>query len=564
VRTILMTAVLVCLMALPSSAAAQFWTQPGPAVNQTPSPILPSDGRSAVSNIQDGPVLARVAGVVHAAWTEWDGANFEVRVAKMVDGRWVAVGSGCSPINARSDLNAFDVGLGEYQGRPVVTWTEVDGNSMRQAHAARFDPTAGEWSEAWGPVTSFPRYPPTPVENPPTFYGHDSIYSSQPQVLVVAGRLHIGFIEGNLGGSVASLVRLSSDGTRFERLARPQNTYDPRDSTRYVTDGERLFLYHEGPVHKELYRRDGETWTQLGRPPEVDSDWSVAGVDVQGGLPSVMWREAFRDDSVVRISRRDFSGWSVVSTVALPDPVGLHLSGDSVFTSSGGSLHRRTGTGPWVSLGAPDRGDGEGSLAPQQADLEIFDGRAWMSWRQWNGQSWDGRVARSVDTATAPGGEGTSGPPPGCGSTPPPGDDDDGDDDGTDDKTGTAGTGSSSTGGTGGGTPVTGGAASVTTPVVALLPPRPASQVALLNRRVTITRKGRAVRLRIRCTSAVACRGVLVARGYSRGRGLELGRTRISLPAGRTATVTLPLNERARRMLRRGSLRYELTVRPTG
>jgi hypothetical protein len=57
---------------------------------------------------------------------------------------------------------------------------------------------------------------------------------------------------------------------------------------------------------------------------------------------------------------------------------------------------------------------------------------------------------------------------------------------------------------------------------------------------------------------------VAVATAVGRGEGLELGRTTFSYASGDRGTEVIELNARARRMLRRGPLRYKVTLRLAG
>jgi hypothetical protein len=95
----------------------------------------------------------------------------------------------------------------------------------------------------------------------------------------------------------------------------------------------------------------------------------------------------------------------------------------------------------------------------------------------------------------------------------------------------------------------------------------PAAQpgkVVILSRRVRANRK-RVMRVRVRCPLSIGtsrCRGVLTATRGLAGDRRRVARTRISIAAGRTATVRLTLTRTAYRALtRRGKLSVRLALR---
>jgi hypothetical protein len=76
----------------------------------------------------DDTFLAIVGGgVPHAAWTEWDGTNWEVRVAKLngAGTAWTQIVGGASPINHDPTRSAAYVTLASTNGVPWVAWERV-------------------------------------------------------------------------------------------------------------------------------------------------------------------------------------------------------------------------------------------------------------------------------------------------------------------------------------------------------------------------------------------------------------------------------------------------------
>ncbi len=104
------------------------WERVGQAVNAA-SPVNVSPSRNAVR-----PTIANVNGAPWVTWTEDDGTNAEVRVARLrPDGLgWERVGEGVrpgSPINRDPKRSAFDATLAVASGVPYVAWAEGDGTN---------------------------------------------------------------------------------------------------------------------------------------------------------------------------------------------------------------------------------------------------------------------------------------------------------------------------------------------------------------------------------------------------------------------------------------------------
>jgi hypothetical protein len=94
------------------------------------------------------PSLTSIAGVPYVTWSESDGINTEIRVARLnASGAWEQVVGGASPVNRDPAANASKPTIVDFNGVPFVSWVEAgqvrvarlsaDGNSwMRVADAA--------------------------------------------------------------------------------------------------------------------------------------------------------------------------------------------------------------------------------------------------------------------------------------------------------------------------------------------------------------------------------------------------------------------------------------------
>ena len=133
---------------LPSSADAG-WRQPVGG----PSPINQSDAREG-SQLS----LAAIGGVPHIAWREHDGMNYEIRVARFNgtanrwEQPWTDVDDGHGGIN-QSVLQLAELpSLADVGGVPYVAWSEADGTNY-EVRVARLDPATNRWEQPWTGVS---------------------------------------------------------------------------------------------------------------------------------------------------------------------------------------------------------------------------------------------------------------------------------------------------------------------------------------------------------------------------------------------------------------------------
>jgi hypothetical protein len=140
---------LVAAFVSPSAANAA-WRQPASEsspINQAP------DGDAGVSS------LAVVGGVPYVAWTENDGTNREVRVARYDDAtnKWVEPWTGVSDsyggVNESSTRNAAAASLASVGGVPYVAWIEDDGTNQ-EVRVARLNSGTSTWSQPWTGVSA--------------------------------------------------------------------------------------------------------------------------------------------------------------------------------------------------------------------------------------------------------------------------------------------------------------------------------------------------------------------------------------------------------------------------
>lgn len=105
------------------------------------SPINEDPLRSAVA-----PILAVIGAAPHIAWTEGDGAHQQLRVSRLAGNDWTQIVGGPSPINRSSDRDALEPSLIGIGSSPYVVWRENDGTND-EVRVGRLNATATAWEE---------------------------------------------------------------------------------------------------------------------------------------------------------------------------------------------------------------------------------------------------------------------------------------------------------------------------------------------------------------------------------------------------------------------------------
>lgn len=136
------------------------WNQPWKGTQgATPWGGVQRDATRAVGTVE----LAAIGGTLYVAWTESDGTNQELRVAKLDDSTptptWREIASDATPtsggINSSTTTHANVASIGGVGGVPYVAWTEASvGGANQEVRVARFDETTDTWEEPWTGVSA--------------------------------------------------------------------------------------------------------------------------------------------------------------------------------------------------------------------------------------------------------------------------------------------------------------------------------------------------------------------------------------------------------------------------
>ena len=320
------------------------WERVGQAVNAA-SPVNVSPSRNAVR-----PTIANVNGAPWVTWTEDDGTNAEVRVARLrPDGLgWERVGEGVrpgSPINRDPKRSAFDATLAVASGVPYVAWAEGDGTNT-EIRVAR--PNAA--GTGWVPVGQTLK-PASPVN------ANAKGRARGPALADWGGRLAVAWVEQAPGAvrRVHASV-LSTSGAGWEPLDQGKglnaNRARPATAPRIAVVGGGLwatwaeFDGQNREVRVARLATAGGRWEQV--PAGVSPVNASAGRNADApaiadvtNVPYVAWVEADAVNREMRASRLqpDFTRLSAsgteervamtatMRTYGLPYQVGFQISG---------------------------------------------------------------------------------------------------------------------------------------------------------------------------------------------------------------------------------------------
>ncbi|HKP90719.1 MAG TPA: hypothetical protein VJT75_12195 [Thermoleophilaceae bacterium] len=330
--------------AAPAGAA---WHEP------VPGPVYDSIGPSR------DPSMTVIDGVPYVAWSQWDGTNSEIRVARLdaAGTAWEEVVGGESPINHSPVEDGEDPSLTSIGGVPYVAWSEHQGTDY-VARVSRLAADGTAWEDVGGGASP-------PVAN------H---FSLNPSITAAGG---VPYVTWSENGNAIAFSRLNADGTAWEPVgnALPGSDWSSMatvDGIPYVTSksGGAVFVARLNaagtafdPVggaagtgvasiasiggvayvasadivpgsHEVRVRRlsDDETaWEEVGGGAlnhSSDEDALEPSIAEIGGVPYVAWVEVLEHDFAhqqLRVSRLGASGTAWDEVVGGDNPFGVPL-----------------------------------------------------------------------------------------------------------------------------------------------------------------------------------------------------------------------------------------------
>jgi hypothetical protein len=229
-----------------------------------------------------GDAFALVGGVPMTAYATTAG----VRVVRpTVSGdAWRFVGG---PIRREAGHEVREPSIAEGpDGRPWVAWTELDSSGrVRQARVAKLVGTT--WRMVGGQIN----VPIDPDRGPAS--------ANDPQLAFFEDTPYVAYLQDNPAETSISVVRLSADGSTWERISPPGG---PDSRARIVASGGRLYVTKVvrtlPAVLAYRLKPDGTGWEDAGAPssPELSSSGELAAV---GGAPAVFFADHDTGDLVV-------------------------------------------------------------------------------------------------------------------------------------------------------------------------------------------------------------------------------------------------------------------------
>jgi hypothetical protein len=282
------------------------------------SPINQANNRIARQ-----PSLTAIGGVPYVAWTEHDGANFEVRVSRLnaAGTAWQQVVGGPSPINQANNGDASDPSLTAIGGVPYVAWTVFNGNND-EVRVSRLNAAGTAWEQVAGG--------PSPINQDP------NQNAFQPSLSAIGGVPYVAWSETDSTNNEIRVSRLNAAGSAWEQVvggpspinhANNQNAFQPSltaiGGVPYVAWAESDSTNDE--IRVSRLNQAGTAWEQVvGGPSPINQDPlrgpSSPRLAAIGGVPYVAWSETDGTNNEIRVSRLNHAGaaWEQVVGGASP------------------------------------------------------------------------------------------------------------------------------------------------------------------------------------------------------------------------------------------------------
>ena len=387
--------VVIWLVALPVAAQAG-WNEPWKGVSDRYGGVNQSPGADARD-----PVVAVAAGVPYVAWREFDGTNWEVRVARLEGRRWKQPWAGVSDTYGgiaqdpsekrtsgfRGDVDA--VSLAAIGDIPYVAWVED-----YQLRVARLE--GRTWVQPWTGVSDASGGVDTPERWP----------RWSPSLAGVGGVAHVAWVHrvpGAAGGDgEVRVARL--EGRRWKQ---PWQPFGSVNRVRLAAVGSVPYAvgyFWSEPSEQDVWvaRAADDGWEAPWDDPQTGYYASFPSLGNVDGVPYLAWHNGWGS----RVRRLTDSRWETVGKffkLRAPSVAGIgtraHIAGlrddgnnwEVRVTRLEGRRWKQPWTGVSKTYGGINRSSKRDAGSPSLAAVRRV---PYVAWREFDGRNWEVRVAR--------------------------------------------------------------------------------------------------------------------------------------------------------------------------
>ena len=278
------------------------------------------------------PSLTSIGGVPYVAWSETDGTNDEIRVARLNaagtgwEQPWTGVSATSGGINQATDRNAIRPSLTSIGGVPYVAWQEFDGLNQ-EIRVSRLNAAGTAWEQVVGGAS--------PINQANNQNGVD------PALAEIGGVPYVAWRETDGSRFQMRVSRLNTAGTAWEQLvggASPINhasNQNAIDTNLTGVGGVPYVAWREADnpnfeVRVSRLNDAGTAWEELvGGASPINQASDLIAVDPSlaeiGGVPYVAWREFDTVNYEARVSRLEPE---FTAATATPSATGATLTAD--------------------------------------------------------------------------------------------------------------------------------------------------------------------------------------------------------------------------------------------
>ena len=351
-------------------ASGTGWEQPWTGVSATSGGLNQDTNQVALV-----PSIASVGGVPYVAWTESDGTNLEIRVARLNgagttwEQPWAGVSATYGGIQQASNQKGELPSLTAIGGVPYLAWDEFDGTNT-EIRVARLNAAGTAWEQPWAGVSA-------------TSGGinNSNVQNAlDPSLTAIGGVPYVAWQESD-GIGTPNQIRVSrlNAGTAWQQVvggASPINQASNQsgfDSSLTGIGGRPYVAWRESDgVNQEIRvsrpNPAGTAWEQVVgglSPINQASDRNAAepSVTAIGGVPYVAWREADGTNNELRIARLNAVGTAWEQVVGGASPINQANNLNAVtpnLTAIGGVPHVA-----WVEFDGTNAETRVGRLEPE-------------------------------------------------------------------------------------------------------------------------------------------------------------------------------------------------------